>query len=348
MSSNKTPVGLEYLNDNNLYKFDSDSTSFSINDTKLDGLQRVILIPKSGPIDVRGKFRWKNYGEDIEEVPSIILTEHTLSMSGLASTFFNILGTGQNMREEYEKTGNLLQSLSEPYAKMYQIEKRDGFVYKLPWFISNGSNIRKISNKWSPVGSSGSSNSQSNASGFEKIIGTVIGTVAGAVTPGVGTENVQKFDGTDPVGLEIKFPLYNTFTVEDAQNNFHFTNLITYQNLKNRTSLVTYIPPSVYTVQSDALGGIYMPLAYISDLKIDSIGTTRRTDEIIDGTYILMPEAYMISITIRELIPVSSNIFQGAMGAADKIEVTSTAGESTLGRLNLDINTGVGSIRLGS
>ena len=68
-----------------------------------------------------------------------------------------------------------------------------------------------------------------------------------------------------------------------------------------------------------------MPLAYVKDLKIDSIGTTRRTDGIIPGTYLLIPEAYMVSITIQELIPQSSNIFQGAMGAADKIEVTSTA-----------------------
>jgi len=79
-----------------------------------------------------------------------------------------------------------------------------------------------------------------------------------------------------------------------------------------------------------------MPLAYVSDLKIDSIGTTRRTDEIITGTYLLIPEAYMVSITIRELIPVSSNIFQGAMGAADKIEVTSTAGETILNSVGIN------------
>jgi len=203
MSSNKTPAGLEYLNDNNLYQFDNPSTSFSINDTNLNALERVILIPKSGPIDVRGKFRWKNYGENIEEVPSIILTEHTLSMSGLASTFFNILGTGQAMQQEYQKTGNLLQSLSEPYGKMYQVENRKGFVYKLPWLLANGSNIRSVTNQWNPVGGSDSNNSQSSSSGFEKLLGATIGLAVGSITPGVGTEKVQKFDNTSPTKVML-------------------------------------------------------------------------------------------------------------------------------------------------
>ena len=330
------PIGLEYLNrGNDLFGVEGEKSSITAFGSTLATTQRVKLKPNPGSekIDIRANFRWKNSGEDIEEVPAIKLTEFTLSMGGIAATFANILATAQKVGENYKQTGDFMKAISEPYGNLYQVEPGGtGFVYELPWLLSNGSNIRTVTNSWSPVGGTGSSDqSTSSTSNFSKAVGTLAGLALGAITPGIGTEQVQKFDSTSPYSLTIKFPLYNTFSIKDTQDNFHFVNLITYQNLKNRTSLATYVPPSVYEVQSDALGGVYMPLAIVSELKIDSIGTTRRMEEIIQGQSLLIPEAYMISITLKELLPQSANIFQGTMGANDKVNVTSTARESTGG-----------------
>jgi hypothetical protein len=333
--SDQIPAGMEYLlKDNSLYGVEWATSTINVGSYQLDSLRRLILKPNTGNgrIDVRGKFRWKNSGEDIEEVPTIVLKEQTLSMSGLAATFFNVLATANKAQQVFEETGSLAKALSDPYGKLYQVENKVGFEYQLPWLLSSGSNIRTIRNSWSPFGSDGSgSQNTSNASGFEKAAGAVLGAIAGAITPGIGTEQVQKFDSTQPLSLTIKFPLYNTFSTKDTENNFHFVNLITYQNLKNRTSLATYVPPSIYTVTSDSLGGVYMPIAVVSELKIDSLGTTRKINEIIVGRELLIPEAYMVSITLQELLPQSSNIFQGALGASERVEVTSTAEQATGG-----------------
>jgi hypothetical protein len=66
-----------------------------------------------------------------------------------------------------------------------------------------------------------------------------------------------------------------------------------------------------------------MAAAYISNLKIDSIGTTRRmTDFSTFGpTEIIIPEAYKITITFTDLVSPSANIFAGTLGGS-KIEVT--------------------------
>jgi len=84
--------------------------------------------------------------------------------------------------------------------------------------------------------------------------------------------------------------------------------------------LFTFIPPKLYTLESNALGGIYWPVAHISDLKIDSIGTTRNISDF-SSQAILIPEAYKVTIVFKELLPQSSNIFDGSIGGR-KIEVT--------------------------
>jgi hypothetical protein len=143
-------------------------------------------------------------------------------------------------------------------------------------------------------------------------------------------EPIYTFSKTEQYSITIKFPLYNTVDIASTRRNFDFVNLITFQNLKNRTSMVTYVPPSVYTVScKDTVGGFYMPIAVVEDLRIESIGTVRKTDEIILGKYLLIPEAYSVTITLRELISQSTNIFEQALGG-NKVEVTSVISQSNL------------------
>ena len=100
---------------------------------------------------------------------------------------------------------------------------------------------------------------------------------------------------------------------------------------------MTYIPPKLYTISNPYNGGIYIPVAIVSNYTVNSIGTTRvLSDHLQDGltnSRIIIPEAYKVSITFRELIPQSSNIMLGAMGGS-KISVINNTALS-------DINSGI-------
>jgi len=325
-------------NANPLFKIDTASSRTNIG-TSLDNIQifnRTVLKPiNNNPINVFGDFDWKNRS-DVDEVPVIILREKTLAMGGLARTLANIYKFGTDAVNGYKNGGvaGLVSEISDPYANMYITENSDGFIYHLPWLLSNGSNLRKINNSWKdetgkPLSSSGTSNSNS---GMGDILGTLAGIAAGAVSPGYGVEKIQSFDQTSNFSLNITFPLYNTISVESTFRNYCFVTLISYQNLKNRTSLISYVPPCVYEVESYGGGGVYMPMACIESLSIDNIGTVRLMKEFADyvgDTPLLIPEAYMVSITLKEMIPQSANIFAATMGGK-KVKVSSPlAGNSS-------------------
>ena len=102
--------------------------------------------------------------------------------------------------------------------------------------------------------------------------------------------------------------------------------MITFQNLKTRTSFLTYVPPCLYTIKTDGcVGGFNWPVAIVSNLEIESIGTTRVINEFVEAN-VLIPEAYKVSITFRQLLPTSSNIFLGSMGG-ETVDVIGTGDE---------------------
>lgn len=296
----------------------------------LGNIKRTRLLSKADQINVVGDFSWKNGGESFstEEVPAIILVEKTLSMTGIAATLTNVLNTAADRIERLRQNQSLGSTLTEPYGKLYVVEENaKGFQYKLPWLLNNNSNLRTISNVWNDNKGNtldkGSNKSSSSSS--DKIMGFIAGAAAGAVSPGMEIDPIFTYSTTNRMSITIKFPLYNTYSVDQTIKNFYLVTLLTYQNLKNRTSLVTYVPPSVYTVSSEAFGGIYMPVAVMTELKINNIGTVRQIkDDIIEGQTVLIPEAYDINITLQELIPQSTNIFEGAIGGV-QVSVLSPA-----------------------
>ena len=194
------------------------------------------------------------------------------------------------------------------------------FKYKLPYLLSNGDSIKNIENSWvkaSGIGdlvSSMASKNTSTLGSIGDIAAAGVGAVVGSLTPGFGFEETYQFGSTSTQSLTISFPLYNTKTTEDAFKHFSFVNLFAFQNLKTRTSLMTFIPPKIYTIDTGFLGGIYMAAAYVQSFKIDSIGTTRRMSGMGSKGEILIPEAYKVTITFTDLVSQSSNIFAGTMG----------------------------------
>ena len=210
--------------------------------------------------------------------------------------------------------------LPDIYQNIYAATET-GFKYNFPWLLNNGDNMRTVSNSWGQTAGIDEmvKNIASAFSGkggkFGKLFGTAAGAVMKTMAPGVGFETVQEYKDTSTQSIKVSFPLYNTISLESAYDNYTFVQLFTFQNLKTRTSFMTFIPPKIYTLYSNGIGGIYVPAAYVSDFSVDSIGTTRTLSDFSKfGSNIIVPEAYKINITFRELIPQSSNIFEGSAG----------------------------------
>jgi hypothetical protein len=262
----------------------------------------------SGRIDVVNKFKWKNAGST-EEVPSITLIEYELEFGAWAQTIARLADTAIN----WAQAGKL-----DPYAILYNAQPTN-FEYYLPLLLKDGDKIRSIRNSWGDTkfgfggDSSTDSKSSGSSSGFANFAGKIGSGVIGLAGE-VGEEPVLSFGGTAQETITITFPLYNTVTTKSAYDNYQLVSLLTFQNLKTRNTFLTYIPPKIYRVKTqNCLGGLDWPAAYVEALDIESIGTTRELSEY-GNTTILTPEAYKVTITLKQLVASSSNIFAGALG----------------------------------
>jgi hypothetical protein len=276
-------------------------------------------------VDVHGQLKWKNSG-NISEVPRILLTEYSLDYGAWTSNLARLLNGGQQAAQ-----GNL-----DPYQALY-FGTKTGFAYSLPYLLKSGDSIRgAIKNNWvdSDQGIGDVANKAfggSSGSAYKQLMG--IGqAIANVVTPGYGTEPVKAFGTTSENEITISFPLYNTGSVEDATNNFSFISLFSFQNMKTRTSFLSYLPPKIYSIDGMSAGSVYMPAATVTNLDVQSIGTTRAIDDIsgfgsVDGR-VLIPEAYKVTITFKELLSQSSNIYWGTIGGT-KPQVVLPSGNAT-------------------
>lgn len=240
---------------------------------------------------------WKLTGS-FSEVPYIRLKEHSLDFGRTTSNILNLIKTAGNIVGSVEK-----EEPVDPYMVMYATTVT-GFNYQLPYLKNNGTIRGAIRNNWSE--DSGGSGALVNAlSDFAKPLGDFI-------SPGWGVEPVKKYDNTSPRTIEFSFPLYNTRSLEKANLHYEFITTFSLQNLKTRTSFLTFTPPKIYEVEMDADGGIAMPAAYAS-IDVHSIGTLRQIYDRGQSPR-LIPEAYKVIITLTELLPQSSNIMQGEIG----------------------------------
>ena len=208
--------------------------------------------------------------------------------------------------QEFNNIINNTTGSTDPYGQLYS-GLATKFVYKLPYLLKDGSTLKgKTDNTWSEfkledIPLVGDTLSKASKLG-EKII------------TGFGFENTGNYSETKKRSVVIEFPLYNTMDIGDTIKNYEFISLFGMQNLKIRTSFLTYIPPKIYSVESTGRGGVYMPAAYVSSYDVRSIGATREIQ--IGGNTHLIPEAYKVSITLTELIQESANIMQGSLGGS--------------------------------
>jgi hypothetical protein len=303
----------------------------------------------SGTVDVYGGMRWKNTGS-LEEVPQISLQEYKLNTGARTSNLMQIWGEMvQNLgQKDNSSVGKALSNIGstavegiarsvygDPYQGLYKGEPT-GFYYNLPYIRPGSIRGDGMKNTWSED----QTIFDMLGKAFPTIssLGNNIGTAfASLKDEGWGAEIIKKYTGSTARSVTITFPLYNTYSVKEANDNFSFISLFAFQNLKTRTSYMTFLPPKVYTVDTLDEGGVYMPIAVVTDFKVEGMGTLRRMNDFgtadagpYASSYRLVPEAYKISITLTELIPETTNIMQGVLGQSKVQVINNSLGGSSI------------------
>lgn len=300
-------------------------------------------VPSSNGINILKDFPWCNSATNKTEVPYVNVKEFELTWGQTVTNLQRFIeGATQIVNRKFD----------DPYLTLYSA-KETGFNYCFPRLLGSGSELRSITNTW------GKSNDFSVPEWLLGKIGNLgdilkgAGSLAEGVLPGFGLEETQKFSNTTEQTVSISFPLYNTKDIKTAFKNYCFCLLFAFQNLKTRTTFITYIPPKLYSLSSPFGGGLYMPVAVVASYAIESIGTTRvLSDHMFDGLTdrpILIPEAYKITINFKEVISPSANILLGSMGGKQVSVIRDTMKDvnnlvgdavSLFGRLGGDLNSG--------
>jgi len=123
------------------------------------------------------------------------------------------------------------------------------------------------------------------------------------VEPGVFIEKTQFYQFAQNGGesISFSFPLLNTISQEQINENYQFLFLLIYQNTMYRKDRSAFIPPCIYEVLVPGMR--YMKWAHISRLSVDFIGTRRmiEVDSGIGTFKTIVPEAYNVNITVTGL-----------------------------------------------
>jgi len=277
-----------------------------------------------------------------EKIPHIILTEYRITSSSALQSIRHAIGlipdgigtldkfipdALSNLVKSFipDKLGGFLTSNTQktllqdiqpqiesdpnlaPYSWLYSVVPT-GFSYIFPYFNES---YFEIKNRWTD-----SSKDSPLFVGIENVINAGIDAIKGASfwDPGIYIERPKfyNFDSTNTLEIPIKFPLINTHKFEDVARNLEIIKNLVIQNLPYRINLVKNEIPVVYDVTIP--GVAHYPFCYVKRLSIHHLGNKRLTTEFTDGVEILIPDAYIISITLETLTTDASNYYIQAFG----------------------------------
>ena len=331
-------------------------------------------------IDVINDFSWytgpKATSAALDKIPCVFLIEREQLLSSLISGALYYLNASANLLTEVGNSNFLtsvlgkltesaaLDDLSEGAAKggsflnsfkanavtasdrallsLHNLQslagiyftKETGFKYRLPIYGSPSTNT----GEWGA--SSGGGLIQTLIEGGQKIVDN-ISSIVNFAQPGVYIEKPQYFQDVKGRTETITFPLINTVRrskQSPVQQNYELLWLLAFQNKPYKTSFSRTPPPKIYSVTSP--GQFSMPYAFISNMDVKFIGTTRNTTVYVpsgngEGTIspkpitTPVPEAYQVTLTFTSLIgdygnTMLSNAFTSSLSSNGKVIIGSS------------------------
>jgi len=234
-------------------------------------------------------------------IDSNIVMEKAKSM---LNKFTGSTGTGITESDSALLANHNLNSIQGIY-----LTEETGFKYRLPMYSINQS----LNNSW------GDRQNYSVLTGLVDMATEVVENFSTGYLnisqPGVYIEKPKYFQtGQSGESQTITFPLINTIkrgTQNPVQLNYELLWLLTFQNKSYKTSFSRTPPPKLYTISVP--GQFSFPYAYISNMRVDFLGTIRRSTVTVpslnkSGTVVTtdikvpVPDAYNVSITFESLI----------------------------------------------
>lgn len=249
---------------------------------------------------------------DKSDVPFIKFIEYQQTTSGLYQSISYWAAGGADVVKSALKGELTLQS--NPYKDLYYAQPT-GQEFIFPYYNPYHHNI---SNSWGE---------NKGVPGQSEAI-DIVGTVAKSMFPAGGIETQKAWEGTQSASYTFGFYLLNT-TQAGWENNKKLVERLIRANLQYKINVVAAFPPVIYEVTIPYMR--HSPAATIENLTINNTGQINKLK------WGNVPDAYQVTISVKELITESRQIFEGVSNNAKK--VTSIVGNENL--VGTEIATGV-------
>ncbi len=224
--------------------------------------------------------------------------------SDLIDKFTGSTGTGIS-----ESDSGLLENHNLNSIQGIYLTEPTGFQYRLPMYSIGQS----VTNSW------GDRQKDSVLTGLidgaTEIVENFSTGYLNISQPGVYIEKPKYFQtGQTGESQTITFPLINTIqrgAQNPIQQNYELLWLLTFQNKSYKTAFSRTPPPKLYTISVP--GQFSMPYAYISNMRVEFLGTIRRSTVTVPSLNksgkvvttdikVPVPDAYNVSLTFESLI----------------------------------------------
>ena len=259
-------------------------------------------------------------------------------IAGASKSVVKFAGEAKKLLEDEIKAqgaSSLNQDILKPYDFLY-ITKPTGFQYAFPYFdnsyVDNSLNF-------------GGGDASFLGGDVSTIVGGIAAGAAGfanMLKPGTYIEQSKQFTmGDKGRTINIKFPLLNTGSINDIQQNWQLLFGLIYQNRPGRVSRSILDMPVIYEVSLP--GVVYMPYAFISSLSVKFLGSRRLLKiqaPINNGISFqtIIPDAYEVNITIEGLNEETKNFLYAAItGGSSSSKVTVGGGTIPTGLSNFNL-----------
>tara|TARA_R110000868_G_scaffold54509_8_gene170302 strand:- start:17 stop:1522 length:1506 start_codon:yes stop_codon:yes gene_type:complete len=290
----------------------------------------------------------KKFPNEYEEIPRVILTEYKVNSSsiiqtmrvaatalidtvgaeasrtGLVDKLLSVFPLAASMKSDLEKSLNDM-TLAEQhpelageaeagplkgnrYRYLYSVFAT-GYSYILPYFSDT---YFYIQNDWSDSSKTTSPLAKLLTPGLDKSFEAM--NAPSFWDPGIYIERPKfyNFAYGNEVEVLVNFPLINTDNYDDVSCNLQLIKNLVIQNLPYRKSITRNVVPVIYDVKIPGVS--HHPFCYIKKLEIKHVGNKRITHEFNGGHKTLIPDAYMISITLISMVSNASNFYLEAFG----------------------------------
>jgi len=282
-----------------------------------------------GEGNVYSDYSWGINGADqdfIKEIPVCRLIEYQATEGPLLEDLkytkeqvVRAYNTAKNAVMENQLEGE--SAVVSPYLKIYSGALTQN-IFQLPFF--NPYN-HMLGNSW------GEANAKEGASLTAPITDAIKGF--GSLFQRGLIEKRRVWKGSTPASYSFTFHLYNTFNpMEDIPKNYNLVRTLIYNNLPDRTSFATMLPPCYYTLQIP--GVRYAPIVVLN-ISVQNIGQLNtKSMDVPDSNgeirtiQAIIPDAYEITVNVTELHNETREIYDSVFDY-QKVNVVNVVGDVT-------------------